>query len=386
MAAASTASAASSTTTTVTASEKRLLDIRFHSTLHGFQISDDGRRVFIAFLNSGTDTRVLADYIHRETGVLSFNTNDCGRVYAYVGIEDRQKIPVVVNAILRTLTRSILVTDTPSPRSNLKYVCTYTVCPNIVDVDESCAHVEFAQGHMWTTGKETVAYANLPDTIELITRLHPRYHPGSLFSVEESERLFVREFTNPQLFKCSPQAWCKIRATPINLPEIAWIADNWKTEEGRAFVRQLPRWHPEQTPHHLEEVRVIRPGQPCYELAQKHAETETTFDYPSARVGSMKRACIESEVAAESAAKRSRSDSPVESGAVEEGEGEEGEGEEDNVCMVCMDNAPSTMVLPCMHTVLCQACADRVKQTREARTCMRCRCPVTEVLYDERAK
>lgn len=62
--------------------------------------------------------------------------------------------------------------------------------------------------------------------------------------------------------------------------------------------------------------------------------------------------------------------------------GEE-EGEEEAVCMVCMDRRPNTLVLPCMHVVVCVACSERLKGTPNARQCIYCRQPIESVQQDD---
>jgi len=56
------------------------------------------------------------------------------------------------------------------------------------------------------------------------------------------------------------------------------------------------------------------------------------------------------------------------------------ESEEVDECMICLTEIPDTMVLPCEHVVVCKTCSIRLRQTRDARVCVRCRCPITHVL------
>lgn len=53
-----------------------------------------------------------------------------------------------------------------------------------------------------------------------------------------------------------------------------------------------------------------------------------------------------------------------------------------DTCMICMDAPPDTLVLPCGHIVVCRSCSDQLRATRDARTCVRCRRPITDVLRD----
>ncbi len=49
-------------------------------------------------------------------------------------------------------------------------------------------------------------------------------------------------------------------------------------------------------------------------------------------------------------------------------------------CVICMEEAPSTMVLPCNHCVVCRKCSEKLQATSDAKTCIYCRQPITHVL------
>lgn len=49
-------------------------------------------------------------------------------------------------------------------------------------------------------------------------------------------------------------------------------------------------------------------------------------------------------------------------------------------CIICMDAKANTIVLPCGHTVVCSACSVKLRDTNDARTCVRCRRPITSIL------
>lgn len=51
-------------------------------------------------------------------------------------------------------------------------------------------------------------------------------------------------------------------------------------------------------------------------------------------------------------------------------------------CMICLVNAPNTLVLPCMDRVVCSECAVGLKKTPDAHICVQCRRPITDVLAD----
>lgn len=56
------------------------------------------------------------------------------------------------------------------------------------------------------------------------------------------------------------------------------------------------------------------------------------------------------------------------------------EEKEDNVCMICLDREPNTMVLPCEHCVVCKECSIQLRNTNDKHICVRCRRPITHIL------
>lgn len=49
-------------------------------------------------------------------------------------------------------------------------------------------------------------------------------------------------------------------------------------------------------------------------------------------------------------------------------------------CAICLEHTPNTMVLPCMHMVVCSMCSPKLQGTNDAKTCVRCRCKINEIL------
>lgn len=49
-------------------------------------------------------------------------------------------------------------------------------------------------------------------------------------------------------------------------------------------------------------------------------------------------------------------------------------------CTVCLDAKPNTLVLPCMHQVVCSKCSAKLSKTADAKTCVKCRTPITEII------
>jgi hypothetical protein len=49
-------------------------------------------------------------------------------------------------------------------------------------------------------------------------------------------------------------------------------------------------------------------------------------------------------------------------------------------CVVCLGTVANTLVLPCMHCVVCEKCSIRLKSTPDANQCIQCRKPLTNIL------
>lgn len=60
--------------------------------------------------------------------------------------------------------------------------------------------------------------------------------------------------------------------------------------------------------------------------------------------------------------------------------GETLENTEIDECMICLENVPDTMVLPCEHNVVCKSCSDKLRETNDAKICVRCRREIEYVL------
>ena len=54
--------------------------------------------------------------------------------------------------------------------------------------------------------------------------------------------------------------------------------------------------------------------------------------------------------------------------------------DEDFECMICLTNKPDTMVLPCEHVIVCKQCSAQLKNTNDAKKCVRCRRLITHIL------
>jgi hypothetical protein len=57
------------------------------------------------------------------------------------------------------------------------------------------------------------------------------------------------------------------------------------------------------------------------------------------------------------------------------------EKEEHELCMVCLEREPNTMVLPCEHTVCCKQCSIQLEKTSNSLKCIKCRQHIENKLY-----
>lgn len=53
------------------------------------------------------------------------------------------------------------------------------------------------------------------------------------------------------------------------------------------------------------------------------------------------------------------------------------------VCMVCLDAQADTLVLPCMHSVVCRVCSTGLRNTNDANICIQCRQPISSIEMDD---
>ena len=49
-------------------------------------------------------------------------------------------------------------------------------------------------------------------------------------------------------------------------------------------------------------------------------------------------------------------------------------------CIICMDKTANTQVDPCGHVVCCKDCSDKLVDTSDAKICVKCRCPITNIV------
>lgn len=53
---------------------------------------------------------------------------------------------------------------------------------------------------------------------------------------------------------------------------------------------------------------------------------------------------------------------------------------EEELCLVCYENRPDTMVLPCRHVVACKKCSESLRGSLNARKCIKCRCYIENII------
>ncbi|MHA1989302.1 MAG: RING finger protein, partial [Promethearchaeota archaeon] len=54
-----------------------------------------------------------------------------------------------------------------------------------------------------------------------------------------------------------------------------------------------------------------------------------------------------------------------------------------STCIICLDKPVDTTVSPCMHSVVCRVCSTKLKDTGDNQTCVRCRCPITNIYHKD---
>jgi hypothetical protein len=52
----------------------------------------------------------------------------------------------------------------------------------------------------------------------------------------------------------------------------------------------------------------------------------------------------------------------------------------EELCMICMEKEPESMVLPCEHSVVCRDCSLKLRDTNNKNKCIKCRVEITHIL------
>ena len=183
--------------------------------------------------------------------------------------------------------------------------------------------------------------------IKLQTRLQSFYKPGEgPFSLEKSEQLGLLQLeTSLTLypFIIESKADC--------------LGDErlWKTERGKAFARRVQAKFPDadcDVPLYLPPSSIDDPTID-FPLAQPQTEAVQPTLIPCV---ALPLSCPAPEI--------EKSPSTQET------------------CMICLDLPADTMVLPCLDVVVCRACSQGLRQTPDNKICVKCRRPITKVVWD----
>jgi hypothetical protein len=143
---------------------------------------------------------------------------------------------------------------------------------------------------------------------------------------------------------------------------------NYATEEGRAFCSELRGWLRKRKPVSAFNDRFTWPQ--FVEQAEKHG-----FSYASGWSKYEPLMISPPPVSQKEAEPPQKKSSPLRNS--------NGEPEREEVCMICLDRKPSTLVLPCMHTVVCDECSKKLEYTPDKNICVQCRCAITSVFYSD---
>lgn len=307
-----------------------LVAARYLNTLHGFLGDRDGLNVF-RLPDGALDHSVLAAVVLGRAGVSAVDIVDSlGVHFLQIPLAERHAAGRVVQAVCDGLRLTVLGEPPPSPVPGLVYQGTYTVAPGLVRARPRRRQHITEAGHVFAD--DDAGYA--PPKITLCTRLEALYTGGDVFSVEASEHSYLdaMEAHAPILIRLTQRQ----HRTP----------GLWKTRRGRAFAERIQAapWN-EMAPYDHDatlERLTVESGDECPEIDYPLHITPVLPSPPPA--------------------------DPPEDDVTE--------------CMVCMDAYPDTLVLPCMHTVVCRACSVALAATGDARTCLRCRRPIEGVLAD----
>lgn len=330
---------------------------RYYNTLHGFQHcnSDDDRSFIVAMLPENVNSVKVKQRLETETGVTGLVFDDfIGHDYFSVPEDQRDRIPTVINAFLAMLEVKKLPEPPVRPANvhgSLEYQGTFVGGFDVILSDAGSSIYPLSvtpEGHVFSCQP-------FHPYIRLQTRLLPRYAGGSTFSLEASERAFIKSINEVYQSICSVNPACRFEDMYGHI----WVharEELWKTVEGKALARRLMRTHKWSADRLATGPSDFRPDGAIRKRVMTNPELleNPSMDFPL---------CVVAAAAAPPSP-------PVDaSPAVDE-------------CMVCMDRAADTLVLPCEHCVVCRECSNQLTTTRDARTCLRCRRDITGILWD----
>lgn len=338
----------------------KLASCRYFNTLHGFE---HGNGAFVMALTpENMNVSRIKERLETETGASGLIFDDfIGHHYIAIPDDQRDRIPTVLNALLAMMEVKLLPDVPPRPldvKEGMLYQGTFVGGFDVIKSSKSefFPLIVTPEGHVFNSEP-------FHPYLRLQTRLKSKYVGGSTFSIVASEYAYVEE--QEALFES--MRGMNPRFKYSDLFEVCWTharEELWKTEKGKSMARRLmegDRWASNEFVRGPSDFRpdglITRLVRPNPELLQNPA-----LDYPLCTYTS-------APEEPQSAPTEEPQSAPTEEGIRE--------------CMVCLDRPPDTLVLPCMHCVVCRECSDGLKSTNDARTCLRCRCPIEDIVYDE---
>jgi hypothetical protein len=336
-----------------------LASIRECNTLHGFQATADDTVVF-AWVPSTLNTDALTRHLRAVASTVQFD-DWIGHDYVKVASAERSRIPALLDAMLAAFEFG-RVADAPAPADaeTAPYQGTFVNVRNVVTTSSGGCPITVVDG------RHVYERYFTPPSLTLVTRLEPNYVGGETFSIDTSEAKYIERLDTPP----GIEFWHSM---------VKWfhVCERlWKTEAGRQHARDMvalnPAW---ATDEFVAKSNEWAPGGFADTLVAALGIEDPAIDFPVVEPRDPAIDCpvVEPrgparegrEEANGSAAPSSPPESPAE-------------------CYICMDAPAQTVVLPCGHFVVCNACSEKLKTTPDAHTCVRCRRPISMILTDAR--
>ena len=209
------------------------------------------------------------------------------------------------------------------------------------------------------------------------THLPVRFFSGDIFSRAEMERRAIE--------------WCKETYQDDGGLRYEHAVEsvfqlkknwNWQTPEGKAFCRHLRQAVGKPHSAKSTKCRYTWPNfeRVCRKYRLLHCSVWNAY-IPSG--GSMQDFLSTTQPEKQS---NEITESPIESNEKRQKteSAEKSEDEDDGMCLVCYENVADTLVVPCMHQVVCCLCSDKLENTADKHRCIRCRQLIKEIYRDEK--
>lgn len=214
-------------------------------------------------------------------------------------------------------------------------------------------------------------YDHIPEILQFIldtnlygfclqSTLDVGYEPGSRFHPHHVEQRYIKQFhEHVESFwarklpgETKNDVWKMVASFAKNRGWPLFCHFNWQTEDGKAFCRELHERVPDHSMYEKDDE--IKSNYFLWPWWQKAAQDHKLFQYSKWWWVPPRE--------------------PLQ--------------EEPEICSICLNKPANTMVLPCSHVVLCDACSRELAKKPElvdAKVCVQCRQPITEVLYESYA-